>query len=260
MAIIGKLRFAHRHLWRHDRTYQLAVLAGPALLAGLALAAGIGTLTGRGEAGGAAVPWAKISATGLVWTDPAHPVTLAPAADLAAAARLRPGWTVLAMGMTLDASGTNADIEPPALSAFHHDGATLSMAEILAHGPEDRLFAAVGTGALRIDQPGQYGLALRLSRTDAQAANCSVRLAFGGKPVFRQGEVGLTAAISRTYGPAELSLTPGLYKMNVSLACWSDGKLSAPGEMTVLLRRPGEAGLMPLRAEDILTQPTAPEP
>ena len=61
------------------------------------------------------------------------------------------------------------------------------------------------------------------------------------------------APLSMTYDDAAwFDLQPGLYNMAWTFGCWHDHTMAGPGHMTILLRRPGEDALLPIKPEDFV--------
>ena len=251
-----KLGFAHRHLWQSDKTYRLAFLAGPALLSGVLAACALWGLTGQGGSAGpgSPAPWAPASPSGPNFHDAEHPVALAPLRPLPGPdqqASFRTGWLVSNRRLTVDASA-DANVHSESLGAYHHDGATLTMQEMIEHGPRDGLFAATAAGLWRVEQPGHYEVSVRLTRPAGESAACITRLAFGTKPVFREEQLGMSDDFERTYGPEHVLLRPGLYPILVAFSCWSGARMSSGGEVTVLVQKPDGASAQPVAADQII--------
>lgn len=161
-----------------------------------------------------------------------------------------PGWRVGAQPIQLTA--TDVTVEPTRLSSFISTRPGDDMPEILARGPADSLFVDVGLGFLVVPTAGTYALTTRLERPAASPAACLVRLGFGPHRVTSNIELGFETDFSRTFPVARFALEPGLYSIGWAFGCWHNHRITAPGRMTVLIQRPGETALTPVRPNEIV--------
>jgi hypothetical protein len=252
---LAKLAFLHRRLWRQDGTYRWAALLGPPPLFGVGLAAAL---------------WAGLHAYGVVdppppWAPSHQAAAIAPSRaprvepperPLPAPGAFVPGWEGAIHAMTIAAT-LDADVAPAPLSGARLDRtgvgtASIDMASILAAGPRSGLYAGIGTAMLAVKTAGVYAVSLRLERDSPEPANCLTRLFFARYRLVSNLILGITGHAVRDYDPDQFVLQPGLYPIAVGFACWRGDRMVGPGAVTVLIRRPGEAALAPLRADEIM--------
>lgn len=258
--IAAKLGFAHRRLWQRDGTYRAAVLLGPAPLLGGALAAALWA--------GVHAPGRTAAAIGQMppWAHPHEPETIGNAGPKRAEQPAMPlppnGTDGLPSGYATGWQGGVAPIEVSPtlavnvlrtpLATFTLDQTTVDMAPILAAGPATGLFVGVGTASMAIRVPGDYALSVRIARSSAQSANCLARFAFAGHRLVSDLSVGMAGSESRSYEPVDFTLQPGLYRIGVAFGCWHERQAIGPGQLTVMIRHPGEQLPRPARPDEIL--------
>ncbi|HUB44623.1 MAG TPA: hypothetical protein VMB73_06525 [Acetobacteraceae bacterium] len=126
------------------------------------------------------------------------------------------------------------------------------MAQIMQRGPADGLFVGAGVGFLAVRTAGIYVISARLDRPAAPAANCLVRTGFGPHRITSSLDLGIHNDLSRHFEAARFDLQPGLYRIGWVFGCWRGRDVTGPGKMTMLVGHPGETGLEPARADDIV--------
>jgi hypothetical protein len=255
----SKLGFVHRHLWSRNRLYQASILAGTAPLVGGLLAAAI-WVASHGGFGGRhqALPhWAKPEPQD-VWktAEGAPPVVqpslpLPPIDDTGALAGYKPGWRMTTRQLDVNA-GYEVNIDSTPLTAFSLEESKLDLARVITERPKVPLYVATGSSLLAIRTAGIYTLSLRFDRPAAQPADCLMRLGFGPHRVISNVEISIINDVSKTFDAARFDLQPGLYSIAWAFTCWHDHAVVAPGSLTLLIGHPGEQGLLPARADDIV--------
>jgi hypothetical protein len=253
-----KLGFIHGRLWRDDETYRAALLVGPAPAVGVILAVMLwGGITSVKVLLARPPQWATPPATHEWSSNSEHPKFVQPKAALPQAGAggklvgYEPGWNVSAHPVEIDRT-MEVDVKPSALDAFTMSGPLIDLDQIIALGPKQGLFIAIGTGFLVVRQPGIYALSARLDRPGGAPVNCLTRLGFGPNRVMSHVTLDV-GSLSMTYDDAAwFDLQPGLYNMAWAFGCWHDHTMAGPGHMTILLRRPGEDALLPIKPEDFV--------
>ena len=255
--LFGKLGFIHRRLWRDDGLYRAALLLGPAALLGCMLALGAWKSSLAVQAWTYRPPaWAAVQRS--TWnTDSDQPQMVQPD-------RLLPpagpdgGLTGYEIGSRITVnpiemnSQMEVDVKPTATSAFYLDGPTFDMKQIIGQGPQSALYAALGSSFLSIRTAGVYALSAKFERPAGSSADCLIRLGFGPRRIISNLEVGVVGDISKTFDAARFDLQAGLYRVGWAFSCWSGHELVDTGRMTLMVGHPGEPGLAPARADDIV--------
>ena len=256
---IGKLGFIHRRLWQQGGGYRAALLLGPAPLLGVLLAGAVwGSVLSLRQRTYQPPLWAKPPTGHNTWTSDAdHPQTVEPArplpqvgADGALVGR-DPGWNVAVNPIQVSQT-MNVDVKADSLVGFSIKGPSVDMEQILAAGPKASPYVAVGSGFLVVREPGNYALSARFERPSGVAANCLVRLGFGGRRTLSTLNVDVVRTTSRNYPPAWFDLRPGLYPIGWVFGCWHDNVEIGPGRLTILVGHPGETMLSPARPDDVV--------
>lgn len=265
MAVFGKLAFIHRRLWRDDGVYRAALLFGPAPLFGCLIAVavwvGLHRLTASALSAEPAPPWAQPLGP-RVWNGASGQVhAVQPTLPLPAlgpdglSAGYASGWRVSAHPILVSAA-LNVDVRPETRgNGFMLPGATIDMKALLAGGPSNVRFVAIGMGFLMVRHPGTYTLSARLERPAGPPANCLIRLGFGPHRVVSNLEVGVSHKFARQYDPTRFRLSAGLYRIGWAFGCWYRDTLSSTGRITLLLQPPGAATLSPIARADIVHGP-----
>ena len=125
------------------------------------------------------------------------------------------------------------------------------MARIVAAGPKDTLYAAVGSGFLVIKEPGVYALNARFERPAGPPASCLIRLGFGPVRLVSNVELDLLNSVSKVFNVNRFDLKPGLYSFVWGFGCWHEHDMVGQGRVTVLVGHPGEGTLQPARSGEI---------
>lgn len=55
-----------------------------------------------------------------------------------------------------------------------------------------------------------------------------------------------------TYPPTEFRLEPGLFVLEVGVGCWRGDHMVGSGDVTVMVRHPGELTLQPAAADELI--------
>lgn len=256
--LAAKLGFVHRLLWQRDRAYRWAVLLGPPPLLGCALAAAIWSVVPRGTrpstVAGADAPWAE-------WKRPVpqeeQPFTEAPSTPLpqrGADGKLvgfEPGWRGAIHPMTVSVT-MDADVSGSVVSRFTLDQPVIPLTRILDAGPPSGLFVGDMTGFVVVSTPGSYALSVRLARSSPQSANCLVRLGSARHRLLRNINMNVNGQAVLNYPLTEFQLQPGLFSVAVAAGCWRGDQMVGPGEVTLMIRHPGEDAPQPARADEVV--------
>ncbi|RAI59659.1 hypothetical protein [Roseicella frigidaeris] len=209
---LGRLGFIHRHLWRRDGLYRVALLAGPAPLLGVLLAlaawAGLQALVAPRT-----VPpppaWAARPEPG---PGAAAPLVIAPDLPLppgmgeGALADQASGWAATIKALLLQL-GSQFEIPDPPLRRFALQGPVIEAAQLQAMLPTPvGLHAMTGTAFLAIRQAGRHALTLRVERQAGERATCLGRLDFGGQRIMEVLNLNMQGGQGRTFPPRGLEL------------------------------------------------------
>ncbi len=257
---IAKLAFVHSRLWQRDGTYRAAVLLGPPPLLGCMVAAALWTglhALGLPPANASRVPpWAHPNGRGTAASS-GQPLVEKPISALPSLGAdgklsgLATGWQGLIQPIQISPA-LDVDVLRRSVAKFTLDQAGVDMAQIAAAGPPVGLYVGVQTALLAVRTAGAYGLSIRLQRSSLEPANCLTRLGLAGHRLISVLNVNLVGPVSRSYDPVEFELRPGLYELAAAFGCWHDGQVIGPGDLTVLIRHPGEQSLLPARSDEIL--------
>jgi hypothetical protein len=255
-----KISFMHKHLWRNDRLYSIAFLLGPASLLGIITAfivwEGISVWTRPTVA--AIPPWAKTSgpanwqvgeANGAQKVRPSFPLPASGPDGKLHGYEL--GWQFRIHTVRI-LPAFDIDVSRQPLKGYLSDELTGEMSRIFAEGPQNSLYVGEGNGFLVVKSVGTYAITARLERSEGQGSDCLVRVGFGEKRVLSDVEVNLVDRISKTYDAAYLELQPGLYSIAWAFGCWSGQSETANGQIAILMKRPGEEVLSPVRPGEIV--------
>ena len=262
---LAKLAFIHRYIWERDALYCLSLFVGPSALLGAAAAAlAWMSVTAIGFTASSSqqppTEWAKRALDATMWPpgdsqpNTAKPYALLPELDASgspAESSFRPGWTVQIRSIEM-VSGHFWTIGPKAISGFINQGASIDIYRIKSSAPPASESIGMGTTLLIVRTAGLYSLAVKTERFTATPADCLSSLHFADKKITVARDNGLFTDFARTYPAAHFDLKPGLYFMAWEFGCWRDKQLTGPGTLTVLMARPGETELSPIRAEDVV--------
>ena len=258
MSFAAKLGFVHRTLWQRDKLYRWAVLLGPPPVLGCA-AASLAWAAFQYFAPFAArpsgdAPWAH-------WTRPTQqegqPLAEAPTGPLPArdpSGRF-PGWQTGWVGqiqpIRVDAMFETSLI-PSVIAHFAIDQTTIPMQPILDAGPPTGLFIGDVKTLFPVKTPGVYAFSVRFTRSSPQSANCLVWLNSNKHRLVRAISVNMNGNSVVNYPPTEFRLEPGMFLLEIITGCWRGEQMVGPGELTMMVRHPGESALQPARAEDLI--------
>ncbi len=256
--LAAKLAFVHRTLWQRDQAYRWAVLLGPPPLLGCALAvlvwAVIQQMAPHAAGPGSDAPWAH-------WTRPVpqevQPFAEAPTAVLPrtdAGGRFvgfQPGWLGAIQPMSVDET-MDANVIGSVLTHFTLDQPTIPLARILDAGPPTGLFVGTVKAFFVVQTPGAYAFSLRLARSGTQSANCLVRFGSDKHRMVRNISLNTNGQTVLNYPPTEFQLEPGLFFLEAAVGCWRGDHMVGPGDMTVMVRHPGELVLTPAAADEVI--------
>jgi hypothetical protein len=71
--------------------------------------------------------------------------------------------------------------------------------------------------------------------------------------VYSELNLNVEGTVSRDYDPVSSDLQPGLYGIAIGFSCWQDRHVVGPGQITLLIRSPGQQTSQPASAEEILS-------
>ena len=254
----GKLGFVHRALWQRDAAYRWAVLLGPPPLLGCALAALVWAVVLRmaphAVATAQAIPWAH-------WVRPTlqegQPFVETPSGPLPSTdasghfAGFRTGWVGLIQPITVDAA-LDTHVAPTVLARFAVDQTTISLAQVLDAGAPSGLFVGTAKTFFAATTPGLYAFSARFTRSSPQSADCLVWLETPKHRMVRNVNLNLNGQAVLNFVPTAFELQPGLFVLEVAVGCWRGDRMVGPGELTVMVRHPGETGLQPARDDELI--------
>ena len=256
IMMFRKLAFAHRVLWARGGRYRVAVLLGPAPLVGFALAAAVWVATaGLRHAAETRSPWAEARnpADGATGSEKIAIVpTGKPLPPLDPGGRVigyRPGWQLTISPIEVSAS-LDVDVKQPLPGSFSVEGPSIDMTQITAVGPKGMHYVGVGRANLVIKTPGVYGLTVRLDRVSAPPADCLARMGVVAGRAVSELTVGMIGTEQKTFQISRFELQPGLYPIAWAFGCWNAREMVAAGKLTVLISRPGSAGVVPALPND----------
>ena len=257
MRLAAKLAFVHRTLWRRDHTYRWAVLLGPPPVIGAAMAALFltahqviqpGTVTQTGS-----TPWAQ-------WTKPvpqeAEPFVeqtrpLPPRNASGQYQGLQTGWRSEVHSMSVDAT-RDANVSGSVLASFILNQPDIPLQRVVDAGPPTGLFVASAQSFFVVLTPGLYAFSLRLIRSGTQSADCLARLYSTRHRMVRNVTLNSDSGAVLTYTATEFRLEPGLFQLGVAVGCWRGDRVLGAGDLTLLVRKPGEATLRPAVADELM--------
>jgi len=261
--LAAKLAFVHRTLWQRDYTYRWAVLLGPPPLIGVVAAAlvltalpamwpGSSTKTGATTKTGGA-PWAH-------WTRPvpqeaepfAEPTLPLPPRDLSGHFQgLQSGWRSEVHPMTVDVT-RDANVSGAVLASFTLDQPDIPLQRVVDAGPPTGLFVASAQSFFVVPTPGLYAFSVRLARSGTQSADCVARLNSTRHRMIRNVNINMDSSAVLTYPATQFRLEPGLFKVGVGVGCWRGDREMGAGDLTLMVRKPGEATLRPVTADELM--------
>ncbi len=260
----AKLGFVHRTLWQREHAYRWAVLLGPPPLVGCAVAALIWAGLQQFPAHAPSDP-PNSNAAWAHWTRPivqdGRPVTEAPSFPLPqsdAAGRyvgLQPGWVGTIQPFTVDAT-MDTNVSVTTTGSFTLDQPAIPLTRILDAGPPTGLFAGTARTFLVIRTGGLYAVSARLTRAGTQSANCMVRLASTHHRIVRNIVLNAPGDAVMTFPPKEFRLDPGLFVVEAIVGCWRGDHMSGSGELTLMVRHPGDQTFKPAMADEVLRATT----
>lgn len=263
----ARLGFVHRTLWQREHAYRWAALLGPPPLIGCAVAAlawageqRISAHAPSGMSGGNA-PWAQ-------WTRPViqdgQPFTEVPSAPLPpgdATGRyqgLQPGWVGGILPMTVDAT-MDVNVAGTSLGSFTLDQPTIPLTRVLDAGPPTGLFVGTAMAFFTVRTGGLYALSARLTRAGTQSANCVVRLNAAHHRILRNEVLHAAGDAVLDFPPTEFRLDPGLFRLNLAVGCWRGDIMAGSGELSLMVRHPGDAAFKPATADELMRPGPRPE-
>jgi hypothetical protein len=267
MSFFSKFGFIHRRLWDRDGFYRVALLFGPGPLIGAGLAAGIWFMVHAVTAPGADVkgdtradiPWAHydqpVSETGQPFAE--APTEVLPLTDASGRfVGFQPGWRGAIHPMTVDAT-MDVNVQASVLTDFQLEQPAIQLTRLLDAGPPTGLFAAAATTLFVAQTPGLYAFSVRLVRSGTQSADCVVRFRSAKHWMVRNVRLDIAGTAVVTYPPTEFRLEPGLVSLTVAVGCWRGDRMVGGGDLTLMVRHPGETALKPAAADEIVTHDSA---
>jgi hypothetical protein len=257
--LAGKLAFIHRTLWHREQAYRWAVLLGPPPLLGCAVAAlALGVVPQLAPhaptPSGRDAPWAH-------WTRPVaeegQPFTEAPTASLPrldATGRfsgIQPGWAGEIDSISVDAT-MDIHVSGTVLGHFALDQPSIPLARILDAGPAAGLFVGGAKTFFVVQTAGLYALSARLTRTGTQSADCLVRLVSRHHRILWNVVLSAAGDAVLNFPPTEFRLEPGLFLLQTAVGCRRGDHMVGSGELTLMVRHPGERALQPATADEVM--------
>jgi len=254
---LAKLAFVHRTVWERNQAYRWAILLGPPPVFGCVVAALGWAIMPHvtGPPPGSDAPWAH-------WTRPVaedgQPFAEPPTAPLPrqdASGRFvgfQPGWVGAILPMTVDATRDANVLGGSTLGSFTLDQPAIPLSRILDAGPPTGLFVGVQRAFFVARTPGLYAFSARLARAGSQSADCLVRLGSSHHRMLRNINLNAAADAVLTYPPTEFRLEPGLFLLTAAVGCWRGDRMAGPGEMTLLVRHPGDTALQQATADELI--------
>ena len=253
----GKLAFVHRTLWQRETAYRWAALLGPPPLIGVGLVLLCLSVLPKVWPGVAhrqdAAPWAHRAQQERHADEVFPEATLPlPARDAGGGYRgFRAGWLGEVHPMTVDAT-RDANISEAALANFSIDQTDLALQRVVDAGPPSGLFAANALAFFVVPKAGVYGFSVRLARSGTQSADCVVRLNSKHHRMIRNLNIGTDGNAVLSYPETHFQIEPGLFGVVLAVGCWRGDHVLGDGDLTLMVRPPGEAGLRPAEAGELL--------
>jgi hypothetical protein len=257
--LFEKFGFIHGRLWQRDGGYRVALLLGPAPVLGAILACALwGSIQGLQQITYQQPAWATPRPAPQAWgDDPNQPQTVQPARPLPPTSAdgilmgHEAGWNVVAKPIQISPT-MDVNVGQDSLSGLSMTGLSIDMDHILAEGPKDTLYVAVGTGFFVVREPGIYALSLHFERPPGPVANCVTRLGFGPHRIGSHLSLDVVGRVSPGFETAWFDLRPGLYPAGWAFGCWHDKEVIGPGRITIMVSHPGEKTLLPARPDDFV--------
>ena len=253
----GKLAFVHRTLWARDHVYRWAVLLGPPPLFGIGLAALVlAVLHARGNASEPArdAPWAHwtrpVARDGQPFSEPTAPLPQTDASGRYVG--FEPGWRGVIQPLSIDAT-MNPTINRPGQSPFTLSQPTVPLARIVDAAPPTGLFVGTVNASFVVQTPGEYGFSARLARSGTLTANCLLWLETPQHRMLRNLNLETSGQAVINYETTEFRLERGLLRLLVATGCWRGDQMVGAGEVTVMVRRPGQTALQAAAADELIS-------
>ncbi len=258
--LVTKLGFVHRTLWQRGHAYRWAALLGPPPLAGCAIAALV--LAGERQfptqaplhAAHSNAPWAH-------WTRPVVqngetfievPSALLPPRDaMGGIMGFQPGWAGGIQPITVDAT-MDVNVIATSLGSFTLDQPTIPLARVLAAGPPTGLFVGTGRAFFVARTSGSYTVSARLTRDGTRSANCIVRLGSAHHRILRNVVLNAAGDAVLNFPSTAFQLDPGLFLVQFAVGCWRGDVMDGSGELTLMVRHPGDAASRPVPADEVM--------
>ena len=255
--LVSRLAFVHRTLWQRDAAYRWAALLGPPPVIGVALAAlclaAFPRLWATATTQAAGAPWAHGTRPPQQEAEPFQESTLPlPARDANGRYHgLTPGWRGEIHPMSVDAT-QEVSVSGSVLASFSVDQPDIALQRVVDAGPPSGLFMARAQSFFVVRTPGLYTFSLRLARTGTQSADCVARLNSRRHQMIRHITLNVDKTAVLTYPTTQFRLEPGLLEVGVGVGCWRGEQVLGAGDVTVMVRRPGELALGPAAADELL--------
>jgi hypothetical protein len=257
MRLAAKLAFVHRTLWQRDPAYRWAVLLGPPPLMGVGVAslvlAALPAMWPHAPTQTDGAPWAH-------WTRPvpqegqpfAEPTLTLPPRDASGHYQgLQTGWRSDVHPMTIDAT-QDAVVGGAVLASFTVDQPDIPLQRVVDAGPPTGLFVATAQSFFVVSAPGLYSFSVRLARSGTESADCVARLNSARHRMVRNISLNTDGHAVLTYTATQFRLDRGLFKVGVGVGCWRGGRELGEGDLTLMVRTPGETALRPATAGELL--------
>jgi hypothetical protein len=163
----------------------------------------------------------------------------------------QPGWTVAIHPLSLNAT-MDTNVNASVLTAFTLDQPAIPLPRIVDAAPPTGLFAGITEAFFVVQTPGIYAFSVRVTRSGTESANCLVRLASAKHRMVSNLALNTSGQAVLNYVPTEFRLQPGLFAVSIGVGCWRGDHMAGPGEVSLMVRHPGETALKPAAADELL--------
>ena len=164
---------------------------------------------------------------------------------------LQTGWRSEVHPLTVDVT-RDANVSGVILSSFSLDQPDIPLQRVVDAGPPTGLFVASAQSFFVVLTPGQYEFSVRLARSGTQSADCVARLNSARHRMLRNITLNTDGSAVLTYPATQFRLEPGLFRLGVGVGCWRGDRELGDGDLTLMVRNPGEPKLRPATANELL--------
>ena len=153
--------------------------------------------------------------------------------------------------MSVDAT-RDVDVSGSVLASFTLDQPDIPLQRVVDAGPPTGLFVASAQSFFVVLTPGLYAFSVRLARSGTQSADCVARLNSTRHRMIRNVTLNTDGSAVLTYKTTLFRLEPGLFRVGVGVACWRGDRELGAGDLTLMVRKPGEATLRPATKVELM--------